>query len=319
MQSVGNAAAGIRVPPLNEWPRSAPAGAPTARLIGSSPAMTALAHQIQRVAPTRATVLIVGESGTGKELVARAIHDLSRRRDGPYLPVNCAAIAAPAGDHADPQTSGPFERAIGGTVFLDAVSEMPAEVQTRLQRLLDNESIDLRFVAATNRSPDQAIEQGRLRPDLYFRLNVVQITLPPLRERPDDIEPLANHFLAQSAAALDSVPKRLRHDALKLLQAYRWPGNVRELKNALHSAFILAGSEITPDSLPQEIQSPGSEAASALTIPIGMTAAEAERRLIIATLAHFDGRKWMAAEALGLSLKTLYNRLQRYSRLEDQP
>jgi len=308
------------------------------QLVGNSPPMQEVYDQISRVAPTSATVLIVGESGTGKELVAQALHEFSGRRQGPYVALNCSAMSPTLIESelfghergsftgADRQHHGVFERAKHGTLFLDEVTEMPMELQVKLLRVLETGtftrtggevqlSLNVRFLAATNRQPEEAIKQGKLREDLYYRLKVFQLSLRGLRDRIEDVPVLAEHFLTQTAA-LEGRPKRFTPEALAVLTAYSWPGNVRELKNAVYSAYILAGSEITVDCLPSEIVRPAPTPMADNNVPvsIGMTAAEVERRLIIATLAHFDGSKTKAAETLGLSLKTLYNRLQEYRR-----
>jgi DNA-binding NtrC family response regulator len=291
---------------------------------------------ISRVAPTSATVLIVGESGTGKELVARTLHDLSRRRHGPYVALNCNAISPMLIESelfghergsftgADRRHHGVFERAMAGTLFLDEVTEMPMELQVKLLRVLETGTftrtggetplpVDIRFLAATNRQPEEAVRQGKLREDLYYRLNVFQLSVRRLRDGAEDVPLLAEYFLTQ-IAALEGQAKRFTPEALAALTAYAWPGNVRELKNAVYSAYILADSEITVDCLPAEIVRPAARPAPDYNIPIhiGMTAAEAERRLIVATLSHFAGSKTKTAETLGISLKTLYNRLQEY-------
>ena len=305
-------------------------------LVGTSQLMREVYDHISRVAPTSATVLIVGESGTGKELVARTLHDLSRRRHGPYIALNCSALSPMLIESelfghergsftgADRRHHGVFERAMRGTLFLDEVTEMPAELQVKLLRVLETGTftrtggetplaVDVRFLAATNRRPEEAIKQGKLREDLYYRLKVFQLSLRRLRDRPEDVPLLAEHFLAQTAA-LEGQTKQFTPDALAMLTAYAWPGNVRELKNAVYSAYILAGSEITVACLPVEIVMPEATPVPGCNIPvnIGMTAAEAERRLILATLSHFTGNQSKTAETLGISLKTLYNRLQEY-------
>ena len=309
-------------------------------LVGVSPLMKQVYDHISRVAPTSATVLIVGESGTGKELVARTVHDLSRRRHGPYVALNCSAISPMLIESelfghergsftgADRRHHGVFERAMGGTLFLDEVTEMPMEMQVKLLRVLESGTftrtggetplpVDIRFLAATNRQPEEAVRQGKLRADLYYRLKVFQLSLRTLRDRAEDVPLLAEHFLTQTCA-LEGQFKRFTSEALAMLAAYAWPGNVRELKNAVYSAYILAGPEITIDCLPAEILIPAATSAYGNTIPvnIGMTTAEAERRLILATLGHFAGSKIKSADTLGISLKTLYNRLQQY-RVQD--
>jgi two-component system response regulator AtoC len=305
-------------------------------LVGASSLMKEVYDHISRVAPTGATVLIVGESGTGKELVARTVHDLSRRRHEPYVALNCSAISPMLIESelfghergsftgADRRHHGVFERALRGTLFLDEVTEMPMELQVKLLRVLETGTftrtggetplpVDIRFLAATNRQPEEAVKQGKLRADLYYRLKVFQLSLRTLRDRPEDVPLLAEHFLTQ-ISVLEGQSKRFTSEALALLAAYAWPGNVRELKNAVYSAYIRSGPEITVEYLPPEILVPVTTSASGDTVPvnIGMTTAEAERRLILATLGHFAGSKSRSAETLGISLKTLYNRLQGY-------
>ncbi len=303
------------------------------QLFGASPAMQTLRDHIARVAPTEASVLLLGESGTGKELVAQNIHLLSRRHRHPFLPVNCGAISPHLIESeifghekgsftgADRQHKGYFERASGGTLFLDEVIEMPVELQVKLLRVLETGSFmrigsnqelhtDVRIVAASNRDPEAAIADGRLRLDLFHRLNVFPLPVPPLRERGDDIGLLALHFLAELNAA-HGTAKRLSARTPSMLQAYQWPGNVRELRNFIQRAYILSDQTIDAQTLgPGTTQS----AATSLTlaVPVGSTLADADRRLIFATLALCGGVKKRAADLLGISLKTLYNRLEEY-------
>ena len=319
----------------SDLPRSRSFG----ELVGIDVRMREVYDHISRVAPTNATVLIVGESGTGKEVAARTIHSLSRRRRGPFVALNCGAISPALIESelfghergsftgADRRHHGVFERATRGTLFLDEVTEMSIDLQVKLLRVLETGSftrtggeapisMDVRFLASTNRKPEEAVKQGLLREDLFYRLKVFQLALPPLRERAEDVGPLSEHFLEQVAAS-EGSPKRLTPEALQVLTAYRWPGNVRELKNTIYSAYILSGDDITPDNLPAEVRTPrGTDTAAAgdhtLHVPVGMTMAEAEQRLIVATLSHFDGNKMKTAKMLGISLKTLYNRLQQY-------
>jgi DNA-binding NtrC family response regulator len=324
-------------PPVGAPVRHGIANPAFGQLVGTSPMMKEVYDHISRVAPTSATVLIVGESGTGKELVARMLHDLSRRWDGPYVALNCSAMSSTLIESelfghergsftgAERRHHGVFEQAAGGTLFLDEVTEMPMELQVKLLRVLETRtftriggevplSVDVRFLAATNRLPEEAVKQGKFREDLYYRLKVFQLSLRRLRDRAEDVPLLAAHFLTQTEA-LEGPHKPFTSEALALLAAYSWPGNVRELKNAVYSAYILAGTEITVACLPSEISAPVEMLVPEHYIPvnIGMTAAEAERRLIVATLAHFEGSKCRAAETLGISLKTLYNRLHEYS------
>ncbi len=314
--------------------RSDPARAEQALpLLGASPPMQTLRDHIARVAPTEASVLLLGESGTGKELVAQNIHVLSRRQRHPFLPVNCGAISPQLIESeifghekgsftgADRQHKGYFERATGGTLFLDEVVEMPVELQVKLLRVLETGSFmrigsnqelhtDVRIVAATNRDPEAAIAEGRLRLDLFHRLNVFPLPVPPLRERGGDIGLLAQHFLADLNTA-HGTDKQFSEPALSMLQAYHWPGNVRELRNFVQRAYILSDRLIDTQALGP---GPTQSAATSLTlaVPVGSTLADADRRLIFATLELCGGVKKRTADLLGISLKTLYNRLEEY-------
>lgn len=311
-------------------------------MVGVSPAMNAVYDLIAKVAPTDATVLITGESGTGKDLIAQTIHQLSARRNKPMLPLNCAAVSPNLIESelfghergsftgADRTHKGHFERASGGTLFLDEIVEMPFELQAKLLRVLETSTlmriggdtpieVDTRIVAATNRDPRQAVKDGKLREDLLFRLNVFPIHAPALRERGDDIQLLAEHTLQELSEA-EGKRVRLSRAALDRLRAYEWPGNVRELKNTLHRAFILADEEIGLECLPEQIRglSPApapvstAPATDGIHVPIGSSVADAERRLIMATLDRLEGNKRETAKILGISLKTLYNRLSAY-------
>ncbi|MGH7731596.1 MAG: sigma-54-dependent transcriptional regulator [Candidatus Eiseniibacteriota bacterium] len=308
------------------------------RLIGASPVMQATYDMIAKVAPTDATVLLTGESGTGKEVVAQTIHDLSRRRRGPFLPLNCGAM--PAGlieselfghergsfTGATQLRRGYFERASGGTLFLDEISEMPIELQVKLLRVLETAAavriggdapvpVDARVIAATNRSPEQVVSEGRLRADLLYRLNVFPIALPPLRERKGDVTALAEHFLAELNQA-EGATKRFAAGVHARLDGYAWPGNVRELGNVIQRAFILAEQEVDPQ-LPAAMPAAG-VAQAAASVPPGVALADIERQAILSTLHQNGGDKRKTAAALGIALKTLYNRLKQY-RLEETP
>jgi DNA-binding NtrC family response regulator len=309
------------------------------RMVGRSPAMQKVYDLIERVAPTSASVLITGESGTGKELVAETIHLLSKRRTKAFLAVNAGALQPNlieselfghekgAFTGADRLRRGHFEEAAGGTLFLDEVIEMPIELQVKLLRVLESGSIlrlgssdsipvDVRVVAATNREPHKAVKDSQLREDLYYRLNVFPIALPPLRERGEDIEFLAEHFLAELNER-EGTRKRWSRRALQKLVAYPWPGNVRELKNTVERAAILADEEIGDDVLPSGgAPVPVSTDGPALSVRVGSSLADAERRLILATLREVDGDKKRAAEILGISVKTIYNRLNVYEAAE---
>jgi DNA-binding NtrC family response regulator len=306
------------------------------KLYGASDCMTALYRQIGRVAPTNVTTLLIGESGTGKELAAHAIHELSSRRQRPFIAVNCGAISPNLIESemfghergsftgADRQHKGYFERADGGTLFLDEVTEMPLDLQVKLLRVLEtgqfmrvgtNREIacDIRIIAATNRNPEQAVHDGKLREDLYYRLSVFPIELPPLRERGDDILFLAQRFL-QAQNQETGKNKVFAPEAAQALAQYDWPGNVRELKNFVRRAFIMAeGDVLNADMLAPHVSPSGDAAVGQVSVPVGETLAEADRRLILATLARCNGVKKQTAAMLGISPKTLYNRLEEYA------
>ena len=302
-------------------------------MLGAAPVMQKLYHHVSRVAPTEATVLLLGESGTGKEIAAQTIHDLSLRQRQPFLPVNCGAISPQLIESeifghekgsftgADRQHKGYFERANGGTLFLDEVTEMPLELQVKLLRVLEtgafmrigsNQELatDVRIIAASNRDPEDAIGEGRLRLDLYHRLNVFPLLIPPLRERGNDVALLAQHFLDDLNAA-HGTDKLLSDDGLASLTGYHWPGNVRELRNYIQRAYILSDQVIDAAALAPAFTSQ-SPVGLALAIPVGTSLAEVDRKLIFATLELCGGVKKRAADILGISLKTLYNRLEEY-------
>ncbi len=314
--------------------RGAATSAATAPLVGDSAPMRELTAAIGRVAPMDATVLIQGESGTGKELVARAVHAASGRQ-GDLVAINCGAIAESliaaelfghekgAFTGADRQRPGIFERADGGTVFLDEITEMPADLQVNLLRVLETASvtrvggtseipIDVRVLAATNRDPEAAVADGILREDLYYRLMVYPLRIPPLRERGDDIILLAEHFLAEQNDAY-GTHKSLTEAARERLLAHGWPGNVRELKHTMQRMYINSDGDLDLDSIPEEFDRPPPWSRNSLNLSVGTPIAEAERRLVLATLEHFDGDKKLAARTLGVSLKTIYNRLNSYA------
>ena len=311
------------------------------KLVGSSPPMQEVYNLIARVAPTNATVLVVGESGTGKELVAETLHGLSRRSDKSLFAVNCGAVSPNLIESelfghekgsftgADRRHIGYFERAAGGTLLLDEITEMNPELQVKLLRVLEtghflrvggNDPLesDVRILAATNRDPIEAVSSGQLREDLYYRLNVFTINLPPLRDRGEDIQLLAQHFL-DDLNAEEASQKRWTPTALAVLGERPWRGNVRELRNAVHQAYILADREIGPEALQAyeplrngKTAPAAARADGTLEVSVGSEIAAVEKRLILATLDHFDGDKKHAALALGISLKTLYNRLAVY-------
>jgi DNA-binding NtrC family response regulator len=302
------------------------------RLYGASAAMRHVYRLIERVAPTDSTVIVLGESGAGKEVVAGTLHEKSRRSGGPFVAVNCGAlppnlIEAELFGHergaftgAVRSHRGYFERAAGGTLFLDEVTEMAPELQVRLLRVLetgrftpvggDTEvAADCRILAATNRDPVRAVREGRLREDLMYRLAVFPIPLPPLRARGDDATLLAERFL-DGLNRKEGAAKRLSAASLERIRRHAWPGNVRELQNAVQRAFILAEDELEVEP-GTAMAAPGGHGES-LQFAVGTPIAEMERAAILATLARCAGDKRACAELLGISLKTLYNRLAEY-------
>jgi DNA-binding NtrC family response regulator len=310
-------------------------------LLGDSEAMQEVFRLIERVGPTEASVLLTGESGSGKELAAQSIHDRSARRGGPFLAVNCGAI--PAGlieaelfgyekgsfTGAVRAHAGVFERAQGGTLLLDEVTEMPLDMQTRLLRVLESRkfyrvgasvefSSDVRVIASTNRCPLQAVQNGQLREDLLYRLAVFPIDMPPLRSRGGDVELLAEHFLTELNVQ-SRTQKRLSAMARMTLKQHTWPGNVRELKNCIERAFILGDQTLELAPLIQNAARGGDTASDRerLDIRVGSRIYDMERSLIEATLDYFKGNKRRAADALGCSLKTLYNKLNGYSQNQE--
>ena len=305
-------------------------------LWGRSGAMQRVYEQVARVSSTAVTVLITGESGTGKEVVAQTIHELSRRRKKPFLAVNCGAISPQlieseifghekgAFTGADRMHQGFFERAHGGTLFLDEITEMPLELQVKLLRVLEtgtfmrvgstqSQEADVRVIAATNRVPEQAVQSGKLREDLLYRLNVFPINLPPLRDRTDDVPLLAEHFL-QDICRREGENKRFGQQALDKMRSYRWPGNVRELRNVVQRAYVMEeGHTIDDEWLVFDTPAVQEQRGPYITVRVGTPLADVERSLILATLQHFGSHKEKTAAALGVSLKTLYNRLKEYS------
>ena len=302
-------------------------------LLGASQAMQAVYEMLTRVAPTDASVFLIGESGTGKDLAAQTLHLLSRRSKAPFMPLNCGAISPTLIESelfghergsftgAARRHKGYFERAHMGTLFLDEITEMPIELQVKLLRVLETGElnriggdqpvpVDVRVIAATNRDPHKAVSDGKMREDLLYRLQVFPIHMPPLRERNEDVQLLADHFLGQLNER-QGTSKRFTEEALERLRSHTWPGNVRELKNVVHRAFIMADQEITPRSLPREVGGDSGFQRS-LHFQVGSSIEEVEKRLIMATLEAYTGNKRKTADVLGVSLKTLYNRLNTY-------
>lgn len=304
-------------------------------IIGDSLPMVELLEMISYVAPTEATVLVTGESGTGKELVAEALHCNSERNSGPFVKVNCAALAESlleselfghekgAFTGADRHRDGKFVQADGGTLFLDEIGETTPAMQVKLLRVLQEGelqrvggektvTVDVRIIAATNRDLEQEVENGSFREDLYYRLNVVTLIVPPLRERDNDVELLVNHFVTIFAQKNRRRVDAITPSCMKLLRSYPWPGNVRELENAIERGIILMrGEQLTEKSLPLSIQKFGADPVKDNgDKPASLQ--DAEKAIIAQTLKETDGNKSEAARRLGITRKTLQNKLQKY-------
>jgi len=318
-------------------------------LVGRSAAMQQIFSVIRQTAPSNAAVLVTGESGTGKELVARAIHKLSPRAAGPFIPVNCAAMPESlmeselfghekgAFTGALQRRAGCFELADGGTLLLDEIGEMPAATQAKLLRVLEDSkvrrlggstelSVDARIIAATNRKVDEAVAEGALREDLYYRLNVFHIHLPPLRERRDDIPPISEALIASLNEKHGCRVTELHPEVRQRFERYDWPGNVRELRNALERAVIVAGEGplrsahlhgALEDPAAAASRPPVSDDPNLVSLRVGATVREAEKALILKTLEHTGNNKTRAARILEVSLKTLHNKLKEYGAQKD--
>jgi two-component system response regulator AtoC len=310
-------------------------------LVGSSPAMLEVYKLVARVSESRSTVLLQGESGTGKELIARAIHGNSPRRDKPFVPVNCGALPDSllesemfgyekgAFTGAVGTKTGLFESANGGTLFLDEVGELGQALQVKLLRVMQDHEVrrvggtnsikvDVRIITATNRDLEQFVKEGKFRDDLFYRLNVVRITLPSLKEREEDIPMLAHHFLQKCAAGTTTAVRGFHPDTMECLKRYRWPGNVRELENAIERAVSLShGPLLTPDDLPSSIrQAPSpAEQKSDMTDTgesVYLTLEEVEKRHLMRVLKETKGNKVKAAKILGIDRRTLYRMAERF-------
>jgi two-component system, NtrC family, response regulator HydG len=316
-------------------------------MVGSTDAMKKVFGIVERVAPTDTSVAIYGESGTGKELVARAIHNRSRRASGPFIKVNCGALAETlleselfghekgAFTGAIKRKLGRFELADGGTLFLDEIGDISPSMQTKLLRVLQEREfervggeqsvkVEVRVVSATNRDLGKEVAEGRFREDLFYRLQVVPIMLPPLRDRKDDLGPLVSHFITKLAPKTNPQVRGISDAALARLYAYRWPGNVRELGNVIEQALVFAdGSEITPDALPEALRMtdgprllPGAEPAE-LPVPTGQMALpdlldDLEKQLILKAYTQAKGVKTETARLLGIKTSALYYKLEKY-------
>ncbi|MCB9759592.1 MAG: sigma-54-dependent Fis family transcriptional regulator [Alphaproteobacteria bacterium] len=308
-------------------------------LIGSSPAMRQLLEELTHVAPSDASVLLVGESGTGKSVLARLVHRRSRRRDGRFVTLNCAALPealleaelfgheAGAFTGATARKEGRVEAAGGGTLFLDEVTEIPPSAQVKLLRVLQEGEFerlgstrtlqaDLRVIAATNRDIQAEVAAGRFREDLYYRLNVIQLRVPPLRERPEDIPLLAAHFLSRYREKNQKRVSGFSPEALDALAGYRWPGNVRELENAVERSVVLSRSELVGlEDLPPAVRQ-GQGGRPRITFQVGTPLKVVERRMIEETLRSVGGDKTLAANLLGITARTIYRREAEWSSSE---
>jgi DNA-binding NtrC family response regulator len=308
-------------------------------IVNRSPEMRRLLDMLERVAPSSASVLITGESGAGKDFVAETLHELSGRSKAPFVAVNCPAIPETlleselfghvrgAFTGALTERAGLFEHAAGGTLFLDEITEMAPSLQAKMLRVLESrryrrvggreeQIADFRIFAATNRDPEQAVQEGRLREDLYYRLNVFRIHVPPLRQRREDIAPLAARFIASYSAQEGRQVEGLSNDALAALEAHDWPGNVRELRNAIERAVVLArGPVIEYEDLPEPLRRPAARRRLTATTAVEPLQ-DMEKKAILHALRAFEQNKTRAAKALGISLKTLHNKLKRYQKEE---
>jgi len=306
------------------------------RIISVSEVMQTVFGQTQRAAQAEATVLVTGESGTGKELIAEAIHLSSPRSSGPFVCINMAAVpeslieselfghAEGAFTGAARSRMGRFEAANKGTLFIDEIGDLELTCQAKLLRVLENRSvspvgsndsrkIDVRVIAATNRNLEKMVADGEFREDLYYRLNVISIQLPPLRKRPEDIMPLVNHFLEQFCRESGKPTLAIDDELAEYLQGYEWPGNIRQLRNCVESMVVLAASDrLTLDDLPTMVRKRESATQIRFKIPLDFTLEDVEQIAVQQTLDRFDGNRTRAAQSLGISVRTLQRRLKRW-------
>ncbi len=313
------------------------------KIIGQSKQMKDVFAKIQRAAAVDSTVLILGESGTGKELVAQALHHNSPRKKGPFVAVNCAAVPATlveselfghvrgAFTGATDKRMGRFEQADAGTLFIDEIGDFEIGLQAKLLRVLEtltltpvggheDRKVDVRVLAATSRDLRKMVADGTFREDLFYRLNVVQIVLPPLRERTDDVPVLVEHFLREISESKKTSPRRVNPEVMRRFLAYRWPGNVRELRNTLESMMVLADGEIlTEDDIPDRLMGQTADAMPAKQIPAGLKMEDLERLAITKALDAAGGNRTHAATKLGISVRTLQRKLRQYETGAGQP
>lgn len=309
------------------------------RIVYKSEVMRQLIRMVERVAPSNATVLILGESGTGKELIAHAIHEKSGRRNKPFVAINCGALRETLLEselfgHEKGAFTGAYTRKIGlaevangGSLFLDEIGELSPGIQAKLLRFLqegeiyrvggkDPIRVDIRLISATNKELDKEVTRGNFREDLFYRINTIMLHSPPLRRRKEDIPSLVDYFLAKSPHGYLNRGRQMSEDAIKILMRYDWPGNIRELQNVCERLQILAeGHLIMPGDLPEHIRNPDHKIVIDDYDPT-MTLHELEKRYILKALNYFDGNKTQAANALGITIKTLYNKLHEYGEFE---
>lgn len=308
------------------------------QIVGQSKQMKDVFGKIQRAAPVDSTVLILGETGTGKELVAQALHNNSNRKKGPFVAVNCAAVPATlveselfghvrgAFTGATDRRIGRFQQADGGTIFIDEIGDFELGLQAKLLRVLEtltltpvggheDRKVDVRVIAATMRDLRKMVEEGKFREDLYYRLNVISIVLPPLRQRVDDIPLLVEHFLKQISQQKHTAPRRISPEVMRRFESYRWPGNVRELRHTLERMMIFADSEtLTEKDLPEEISSASAEPPRGANLPDDLTIDELEQLAINRALEQCTGNRTHAAEKLGISVRTLQRKIRHYEK-----
>ncbi len=308
-------------------------------IIYKSDVMSQLMKMVERVASSNANILILGESGTGKELVAKSIHEKSTRKNKPFVAINCGALRETLLEselfgHEKGSFTGAYQKkmglaevANGGTLFLDEIGELSPSIQAKLLRFIqegevyrvggkDPIQVDIRLICATNRDLEKEVQMGHFREDLFYRINTIVASVPPLRRRKEDIPALVNHFLNNSDNTFINRGRQMDPEAMKLMEGYDWPGNIRELQNVCERLQILSeGHTIMVNDIPENIRTPEKRDETGdydPTIPL----AELEKRYIIKALAHFDGNKTQAANALGITIKTLYNKLHEYGEFE---
>ena len=309
-------------------------------MVGDAPELQAVFEMVKKAAPTKATVLILGESGTGKELIAQALHEESPRRDKPFIKVNCAALTETLLESelfghergsftgAVGRREGRFELADGGTLFLDEIGDVPASTQVKLLRVLQQREfervggtetlkVDVRVIAATNRDLEAEVAAGRFRDELYYRLNVVTVVMPPLRRRKGDIPALVSHFIEKYVKTYNKTVRMLGPGTLNALLAHDWPGNVRELENAIERAIVLcANGELTLNDLPPSLRNAQAHPPASSVLVPGATLQDMERDAILRTLALVNGSTTRAAELLGISVRKVQYRLKEYRMVE---